>query len=43
MIADIIFSCYLGFLIAYLAVTYLPCFEDTRFKIWLITNGVYHG
>ncbi len=40
--ADIIFSCYIGFLIAYLAVTYLPYFEDTRFKLWLFMNGVQH-
>lgn len=41
--ADIIFSCYMGLLIAYLAVTYLPCFKNTRFKIWLLMNGVRHG
>lgn len=40
--ANSIFSFYIGFLIGYLAVTYLPTFEYTRFKIWLFMNGVRH-
>ncbi len=41
--ANIIFSCYIGLLVGYLAVTYLPTFEYTRFNLWLFMNGVQHG
>ncbi len=43
MMADIIFSCYIGILIVYFAMSSLPCFKEARFKIWLFMNGAYHG